>query len=82
MFRSRTRVTGKTKSEIPKTFSTGHYYMVISCCHTTTSQLNGRNGSTLNLEDYYLSYFKGAQELHIPETLIYCMSKSFKFHHW
>lgn len=59
MFRSRIRVTGKTKIQILRTFSAGHYELVLHCSHPTTSQPYSRDEPTLNSEGPYLRYFEG-----------------------
>lgn len=63
MFRSRIRVTGKTKTQTLKTFSAGHSHLVLHCPHPTTSQPYSRDGpTTLNSQGPYLSYSEGGEE--------------------
>lgn len=52
-------MTEGTKTETLRTVTAGHSHLVLNGYHATTSQLKSRDGSALNLETSYLSYFKG-----------------------
>ena len=61
MFRFRMRATGKTKTQTLRSLAAGPSHLVMNCYHPTTSPVNSRDRSALNLEGPYLSYLREAK---------------------
>lgn len=77
MFSLRMRGTGKTKTQTLRSFSAAHSHLGRSRYHPTTSQLNRRDGSALNVEGPYPSYFREAKtNTHLNMSFDLCANPS------